>query len=138
MLNFTPMGALREITGFKSISWLLVTAILLMTLLPAHYHLHHSDSTVTSTHSHAVDLHLTADKAGQSHHDEDAPVFSATPDGIVKTSNPEIFPFILLAVALVLSPLTKKRIRIKPYKITSGIKQSFPHFSPPLRAPPLL
>lgn len=121
----------------KTISWLLVVSVLLITLMPAHYHLNHLFSDNSTDHAHVVDFHLIADKTDQSHHGEDTTVFTANPDGIVKKSNPEFFPFILLAILLVLLPLHNKRIRIRLDCCNVSLKQSYQHFSPPLRAPPL-
>jgi hypothetical protein len=127
----------------KTISWLLVVSVLLITLMPAHYHLNHlfSDSSSehghSTDHAHVVDFHFIADETDQSHHGEDTTVFTANPDGIVKKANPEFFPFILLVILLVLLPILNKRIRICLDYCNLSLKQSCQHFSPPLRAPPL-
>lgn len=124
----------------KSISWLLIAAILLAVFVPAHYHLHHlyNDDTFSSTaHAHVIDLHVLIEKSGQSHHDE-ATSIAATPDGIVKKSNPDLLPFILLTVLLLLLPVLSKPISLQLSYTIAGAKQRYPHFIPQLRAPPLL
>lgn len=126
----------KTIIYCRSISWLLVTAILFTALLPAHYHLHHLYSTDSTNHGHAIDLHLITDNVDQSHHDEDTSIFAATPDVITKKDNSEITSFVLLAILLVLLPVLNKRIRIRPGYFDLTLKQHYPYFSPPLRAPP--
>lgn len=132
------MNAWRNIIiSNKTINWLLVVSVLLITLMPAHYHLNHLFSGNPTSHDHVVDFHLIADKTDQSHHGEETTVFTVNPDGIVKKSNPEFSPFILLAILLVILPIPNKRIRTHLDYYTASLKQSYHHFSPPLRAPPL-
>ena len=126
----------------KSVSWLLIATILLVTLLPAHYHLHHQhnddiSSSTTAIHEHVIDLHVLTEKTGQSHHDDEATIIAASPDGMVKKNNPDFFPFILLAMALLLLPALNKRINIQLNYRSTDLNQPYPHFSPLLRAPPL-
>jgi len=127
---------------YKSISWLLIASILLLAFLPAHYHLHHlyNDETFSSaatTHTHIIDLHILTENDGQSHHDDEATIIAVSPDGIVKKSNPDFPPFILLAIVLLLLPALNKRINIPLNYRRTDFKQSYPHFTPLLRAPPL-
>ena len=73
----------KQLIHRKSISWQLIAVLLLVTLLPAHYHLHHHDSAESTAHAHSIDLHLISDDAGQSHHDEDTSIFDEyVPDQI--------------------------------------------------------
>jgi hypothetical protein len=136
------MSSLSKKTfSYKSMSWLLVAAILLIVILPAHYHLHHlhgdnMHSATVDVPAHVFDFHLLIDSAGQSHHNEDAISIVASPDGIVKKSNPVFAPFIFLAIVLVLFPILNKQIKTRiDYKYIN-LKQSYPHFRPLLRAPP--
>ena len=126
----------KPIINSKPIGWLLVLAVLLITLLPAHYHLHHLYSTATATHAHVIDLHLTIDEVGDSHHDEAASIASS-PDGIVKKSTAAFPLFIALAIVLTILPILKTRTLIHPAHKNTALQQSYPHFTPPLRAPPL-
>jgi len=128
----------KQIIYYKSISWLLVAAFLLFTLLPAHYHLHHLFSGNSVTNTQVIDLHLITDKAGQSHHDKDAKILTTAPDRMVKKDNPELFPLILLVVSLILLPLIYCRSGHHLGFSNIRLKQFYYHFSPPLRAPPLL
>ena len=127
----------KIIVNDKAINWLLVVAVLLVTLMPAHYHLSHLFDNHSSDHAHVIDFHLITDKTDQSHHGEDTAVFTATPDGIVKKSNPDFSPFIFLAVLLVLFPIFNNQLRFYQGYGDVNLKQSYHHFSPPLRAPPL-
>lgn len=126
----------------KSLSWLLIVTILLVTLQPAHYHLHHQhhDGTLTSTagtHDHAIDLHILTKNTGDAHHDKGTTIFAAAPDGIMKKSNADSSPFILLTIALLLMPVLNIQIDVRHHFRDRNFKQSYPHFTPLLRAPPL-
>ncbi len=128
---------------FKSISWLVIAAILLVVFLPSHYHLHHNHDAAGSAtashiqaHAHVIDFHVLTEPAGQSHHD-DATSIAASPDGIVKKTSQDLFLFILLVmVFLLLAALSKKNNSRLNYT-GAGIKQRYSHFTPQLRAPPL-
>ncbi len=131
----------KLLISHKPVSWFLIATILLVTLLPAHYHLHHlyNDETLSSaatTHKHVIDLHVLTEKTGQLHHDDEVTIFAASPDGIMKKSGPDYSPFILLAIVLLLLPalITRKSLLLS-YKSTN-LKQPLPHFTPLLRAPP--
>ncbi len=126
----------------KAISWLLIAAILLLVFLPAHYHLHHlyndeTFSSATTTHAHVIDLHVLTEKTGQSHHHDEATIIAASPDGMMKKSNPGFSPFILLAMVLLLLPVFNRQINIQLISRSTKLKQRYPHFAPLLRAPPL-
>ncbi len=129
-------SSLKTIINRRSISWLLVIAVLVTTLLPAHYHLHHLYSAGAVDHAHTIDLHIIADKVDQSHHDG-ASILSAIPDVVLKKNNPELFPYIILAILLVLLPIYNNQVRIRTDHSDLSLKQLYPYFSPPLRAPPL-
>ena len=125
----------------KAISWLLITTILLVVFLPAHYHLHHNYddhdfSSAGAVHEHIIDLHLISELSGNSHHDDVASI-AASPDGVMKKVNPEYFPFILLAMVLLLLHVFSKQINIQLSSRSTKLKRRCPHFAPLLRAPPL-
>ena len=120
----------------KSISWQLVAVLLFVTLLPAHYHLHHIESTELAAHTHTIDLHLIADEVGQSHHDEDTSIFAATPDVIAKKGKPDLSVYIPLAILLILILAHNNQVRLRSEQTDSARKQHHIYFSPPLRAPP--
>lgn len=121
----------------KSISWQLIAVLLFVTLIPAHYHLHHHDRAELAAHTHSIDLHLISDDAGQSHHDEDTSIFAATPDVIAKKGIPELSIYVPLAILLVLLLAHHNQARYSYEQKDPDRKQHNPYFSPPLRAPPL-
>jgi hypothetical protein len=132
----------KSLSTYKSISWFLIAGILLLAFLPAHYHLHHlyNDENLdlaATKHAHIIDLHILTESAEQSHHDEEATIIALSPDGIVKKSNADFSPFIMLAIVLLLLPALNKRINIPLSYRNTTPKQSYPHFTPLLRAPPL-
>ena len=125
----------------KAISWLLITTILLVAFLPAHYHLHHlyddhNFSSAGAVHEHIIDLHVITELSGNSHHDNVASI-AASPDGMMKKINPDYFPFILLAMVLLLLAVFNKQINIQLSSRSTKLKHRYPHFAPLLRAPPL-
>ena len=121
----------------KAIGSLLIAVILFTALVPAHYHLHHVHVADANTHEHehAIDLHLITANVDQSHHDETTSVFSATPDVIVKKGSFDLFPYLLLTVALALLSLYQLASR-RFGESTSRYKPRCLYFSPPSRAPP--
>ena len=127
----------KIINKYKSISWMLIAAILMLTFLPAHYHMHHVASVNSSHHDHVIDFHVAGEQTVPSHHAGVIHSFSATPDGMLKKTNPAFSFFIILVLFPALLPLFTHRIRIRPGSNIIGLKQSYPHFSPPLRAPPM-
>jgi hypothetical protein len=141
MLIFMCANA-KIVINYKPISWLLIAAILLVAFLPAHYHLHHLyDDAISSTatrHEHVIDLHVLTEKTGQSHHDDEATIIAASPDGILKKSNPDFSPFILLVIVLLLLRVLCKQINTQLNYKSINLKQSYLHFTPLLRAPPLI
>jgi len=124
----------------KSISWLLVATIMLVAILPVHYHLHHLHdaalSSADAAHAHVIDLHVMAESAGRSHHDEAASI-DASPDCLMIKNNPDLFLFILLAIILMLLPVFNKKINIQLNSRSTKLKQRYLYFAPLLRAPPL-
>lgn len=128
----------KLIINYKSTSWLLVAAIIAITLLPAHYHLHHLFNTDSTAHDHVIDLHVMSDKAEHSHHDEGTEIISATPDGFVEKASTAFPPFILLAILLLLLPRLNYRISARLNYRDINLRQTYFHLSPPLRAPPLI
>ncbi len=122
---------------YRSISWLLMGAILVLTLLPAHYHLHHESAPASASHEHVIDFHVAADATGSGHHD-DAVIFQATPDSVVKPFQNNPLPFLLFVFLLALLPIVVPQIGQRFFVSIIPLRQSVWHFTPPLRAPPRL
>ncbi|MFV1993076.1 MAG: hypothetical protein ACC635_04160 [Acidiferrobacterales bacterium] len=132
----------KQIKNYKSISWLLVAAMLLVTVLPAHYHLHHLVSDTSAAHSHATDSHLSTDKLAQSHHNDGAIIINAAPNGLLSKWDGEInkldiTPLVTLVSFLALFSFLNIKLNSRPNQATAFYKQIFYRLSPPLRAPPL-
>lgn len=113
-----------------------------MALQPFHYHLHHFNDTIFNNaavmHDHEIDLHFLTDARGQHHHDDDTTIIAASPDGIIKNSQPDYLPLILLAIALLLPAVLTSSLLV-PVELHNKRPQRHKyHFSPQLRAPPLL
>jgi len=132
------MNAWRKlIIKYKSTSWLLVAAVLALTLLPAHYHVHHQSSDVTSAHTHTVDLHTLSNTSSSAHHDGSEVNFAATPDGVIKKQDSIFDLSLVLTVFLVSLALLHNRTQVRPFNWYIPLKRTYLYFSPPLRAPPL-
>lgn len=125
----------------KTISWFLMVTILLVTFLPAHYHIHHlydeSDIFSAEKHEHVVDLHVLSTQVGDTHHDEVAS-FTASPDGRLNKSNLDFPLFVLLVAVLLLLPKQSKQIITRLSFSRIKFRQHYSYFTPLLRAPPQL
>jgi hypothetical protein len=126
----------KLLTHRRSISWQLIAVLLFITLVPAHYHLHHHNSAGLSAHTHSIDLHLVSDNKGKSHHNKDTSIFAATPDVIAKNGNPGFSLYIPLAVLLIIILAHPGHVRKRYDQRDERLIQHYPYFSPPLRAPP--
>ena len=123
----------------QRISILLILALLSLTILPAHFHLHHPapDDGHGLAHRHVVDLHVYS--VGVASHHQDAQVLKASPDGVLLLKNPlfKLSVFLLLAVIAALSAITLLRSNLNAGEhgfIPSG---RFGYLSPPLYTPKL-
>ena len=116
---------------------MLIASLLILTLLPVHYHIHHAASEDSAHHDHVIDYHMTAEQTDPSHDSDDLQGFATTPEGVVKKTNPAFSPFIILVFLLTLLLFFAYQIRIWFDFNIIGLKQNLPHFSPPLRAPPV-
>jgi len=131
------MGRCTHISNDKFICWVLISAILYITFLPAHYHLHHLLTDEQTAHTHSIDLHLITDISAETHHYESTTVVEATPDGIIKNYNSVLLPFLLFAtVVLILAVVSKRAISLLDFRDLIP-KPQYLHLTPPLRAPPL-
>ncbi len=141
-VTLNPMySGINKVNTKKAISWFLITTILLVALMPSHYHLHHLDNEAAdsagNSHSRIIDLHVLTVQAGDSHHDEDTESIAASPDGAVKKSSPGFPLFVLLSMVLLLLPAFYKLSNVLLSTSGAGHKQHTPYFAPLLRAPPL-
>lgn len=131
------MDSWRKFTmKYKSIEWLLIVAILLITLAPAQYHVHHSAGEDPTQHEHVLDLHFVTEKVDQLQHDNDT-VFVTEHNLILKKNDSLLTPFLFISLFLVLLPLIHKRIITKQEQENTLLPEIYFHLAPPLRAPPL-
>ena len=118
------------------INSLLIVAVIVMSLAPAHYHLHHMLGNDATEHSHVVDLHVTNHDA--SHHDADTTVYEASPDGIAAKYQSVFIPLALLVTLLlaIAKPIIQIRLSLKRNRFCLTAAPRL--LSPPLRAPPAI
>ena len=134
--TYSPMLSLRKMRcRCLSIVWLMVVAVLMLTLAPHHYHLHHDTAPGSLSHQHSIDLHLLSDAHDEAHHDE-AIAFEATPDGLVKPFGDKPLNILLTVFLLALLPIVDSRTRHPSFRTATSLGHAFYHLTPPLRAPP--
>lgn len=144
MLKSPYMDTWRKLVfSNKSVSWLALLAIVMMSLFPAHIHLHHDDHAFSSphvevtnqSHDHTSVLHIVADTTGHLDHDNET-VVPATSDSLIKKVN--LNPVFL---AILISLFVFLNINSLPNKfhafIFKHLRKIYFDISPPLRAPPL-
>lgn len=127
----------------RSISWLLVIALVCMVMFPVTFHLHHIDKIAgqnTVLHTHVVEQHNLVGFESHSHHDLDAEtgvqtVFSTSDIPALKANT--LFTPVLALIIYLFFVFFKSAISItfSQYR-NSGFTHRENHFSPPLRAPP--
>jgi len=126
----------------KSISWLLVIAVVLLSVLPSQMHLHHENAEQGHGHGHAtehgkhvLDIHTISNLSDHNEHDN-VTVMSATPDSLVKkvSAAPVLvatligFFIFLIIAASYCKPIQRSRHYLRHFYL---------NFRPPLRAPPI-
>ena len=124
----------QAINHKSTISWLLVTAILFIALMPAHFHSHHQTNNNLVAHDHFIDLHLINSETVQSHDEKNAVTFSLA--SLDKQNHPIFSPLALFSIFFVLLPLIKSRNQVRLDISRFALKHLFYFLSPPLRAPP--
>ena len=124
----------------RPVSYLLMLAVLSLTLFPFHFHLHHAqdvadDGDHAHGHVHTVDLHGFTDIDAADHHDESHAIDPTTYAAVKMTGLqlPLFFAAFMLLV-LLLPRMQKQRHRLVPE--THGCCRDVHYTLPPLRAPP--
>jgi len=128
----------------KSVSWLVLTAVVILSLSPSHMHLIHDDEVFASSHGievishvhpHTSSVHAISDTTGHSEH-EDVAVLHALSDSLVKKVNfNPMFLAILIWIFFIfgIAPASHKLrplVSIYSHKLHICLP-------PPLRAPPI-
>lgn len=121
----------------RTLSWMLVAALMLLTLVPYHVHLHHdakSTDDPAAVHGHVTDLHILVVPNGSDHH-EASHTLEPTPDMTFKQTDMQLPVFAAVLVLSLLLPSIGSVIR--PPAVTARRLPRFNrHTTPPLRAPP--
>lgn len=82
-----------------------------------------------------LDLHAATNADGETHHGE-SQQFQASPDGRINQLDDNPLPILLCLFLLALLPIIVFRGRLRPITHPLTIYKVYPHFAPPLRAPP--
>ena len=82
----------------RAIGWLLIAALIVLTVQPMHVHLEHADDASAQNHEHVIDLHFSADNVTSADHND--AVFPVTPEGMLKNSGDNL---LLAAIFICLS-----------------------------------
>ena len=146
----------RHLSLNKSVSWLVMVAVAMLSLFPVHMHLHHDEDVLASSQhdrefalnfsdhettlhvsEHETTLHAISDTTGHSEHHEDAGVVSATLDTLLKkNSNSPLFIAILIGIVAILGITLSTHIPLRSHVFTR-FRKRYIYNSPSLRAPPL-
>jgi hypothetical protein len=121
-----------------AISAVLIVALVFLTLLPAHIHLHHAEQAADhESHSsrHVVDLHMYGVVEDHSHHGE-AHVVKTSPDGLITKFDKKFTPIFYLGLFLTFFMLVLPKAGFNRLKQTISLKRYSYFHSPPLRGPP--
>lgn len=126
----------------RTISWSLVVCLLLLTLVPFHYHLHHPDQSpnqsvngVSAAHDHVADIHILASSDGSGHH-EGSHTLEPMPDIRLKNYSAQLPVFALLLSLFILLPPAGQGFRFTRLTLSPRLPRHNRHTTPPLRAPP--
>jgi hypothetical protein len=122
----------------REVSYLLITALLVLTLFPFHFHMHHADDMAShgsDTYSHTIDVHVYADVSDVEHHG-DGHAIEPTTYTTLKISTLQLPLFITaFAILTLLLPVTQ-HVRFRLGSVNCRISRYFRYSNPPLRAPP--
>lgn len=134
----------------RPISWLLILSVFMLTVFPAHLHLHHEDNPLLSDqvsylnesarndtvgHEHEIDLHLLSDNSGEDHH-EQAHVIKASPEVLTRSLGDNASPLLLFFLPLFIFPVLNRRTGPRPRGRKAFSWRPQYHLVPPSRAPP--
>ena len=120
----------------RAIGWLLIAALIVLTVQPMHVHLEHADDASAQNHEHVIDLHFSADNLTSAEHND--AVFPVTPEGMLKNSGDNLLLaaiFICLSFLLLRVAYTSRQRLIVSHILP---RSSWYSIAPPLRAPPCL
>ena len=118
----------------KALSWLLITAVAVLTCNPVHIHLLHDAGAFAGDSTHVAHVHMLADldHPAQS---EGGHTLDPLAGNTLKSSGFHVPLFALLLSVLLLLP-SRTRTHAYPRPMTRPNSSLFRHRTPPLRAPP--
>ena len=125
----------------KSIAWLALIAVVMLSLFPAHMHVHHDGDAFAESHAqtlhepveHVTAIHSISDTRGHGEHD-DATIFSTTSDSLINKVN---FVFLAILVGFfVFLGINVSSLQFRS-SVFVHLRKIYTSISPPLRAPPL-
>jgi len=137
----------RHLSHNKSVSWLVMIAIAMLSLFPVHMHLHHGEDVLASSQhdlefvlnssDHETTLHAISDTTGHSEHHEDTEIISVSSDILLKkNSNSPLFIAVLIGIVAILGITLSTHIPLRSHVFTR-FRKRYIYNSPSLRAPPL-
>lgn len=128
---------MRNLNGIilrnKTVSWLVMAAILVLAVIPVHLHFHHESSGTAE--SHKVDLHVETGSADHPHHD-DTHILKASPDTLAKKFDGAAKSLVPIALLFFLLPVIRARNVAVRCAVPILSRHSYHHLIPHLRAPP--
>jgi len=125
----------------KSISWLALIAVVMLSLFPAHMHVHHDADAFAESHAqvkhepakHVTAIHSISDTTVHGEHDG-ATIFSTTSDSLINKVN---FVFLAILVGFfVFLGINASSQQFRSF-VFVHLRKIHISISPPLRAPPL-
>ena len=125
-------------TRQKAVSCLLMLAFVSMTLFPFHYHLSHAQDQTPyggASYAHVLDIHFHAGNGETDHHDGSHTIESPANKTLKSATTPLPLFALLIALAL-LVPLNKRGVLHRSIPLQQAYRSVYPHYTPPLRAPP--
>lgn len=118
---------------YKSVAWVVIAAVLALTVIPVHLHFHHVDEGAALHHE--VDLHVEAGLSDHSHHDE-THILKASPDTLAKLFDHAAKIFAPLAFLVLLLPVAYVGHSVWRRAAPAQTRNSYHYLIPHLRAPP--
>ena len=126
----------KDRSQVRLIGWLLISALLVLTVQPVHVHLEHKDAASAQDHEHVIDLHFSADNVTSTNHND--AIFPVTHEGIRKKSgdNTLLAAILICLLFLLLCVAFTGRQQLFIFLILP--RSGWYSIAPPLRAPPCL
>ena len=124
----------KDYSRARFIGWLLIAALVVLTVQPVHVHLEHKDAASAQDHEHVIDLHFSHDNVTSADHND--AVFPVTQEGMLKQyiDNPLLAAILICLLFLLPGVVCTGRQRLIIFRVLPG--SGWYSIAPPLRAPP--